>query len=147
MTTLTKAALIGVAISLAFLTGRYLAPEKVRTVEVEKKVVEKETKKEIHEVTKKVVHTNPDGSTTEETTTTKDTNVDRNTTATTDKNKDTEKSYRGRFINLGVLGAYDISKNVPSFGIYANTTLVGPITGGVWGLNNGTGGVALGVEF
>lgn len=147
-----------IVVATAYAFGRYSAPEKVKTVvqtvEVEKKVTDTQTDRDKHKKT--VVHevTKPDG--TKETTTeiTEDTNTDRKTSSTTDDTKTasqvTEVTKSGKRLNISAMAGapIDFTKPVsPIIGAEVSTNLIGPVRLGVWGLNNATGGVTIGLDF
>lgn len=159
------------ALGVAFAFGRYTAPEKVK---IEKEIVKvedtrkEETKnvstdsqrdKRVEKVTTEVVR--PDG--TRETTTrlVEDTKSTRSRDSATDSREEshtasTEKSsetieYGRNKLSLSVLAGAPISfSSGPGSMIYGghiSRNFLGPITIGVWGLSNGTGGFSLGLSL
>lgn len=136
-----KKAIGGVVIVvIAYYAGKYSAPEKVRvetvTVEVEKKV-NKEQRKKVF------IKENKDGS--KETTIVVDTSVKEDTKANSES---TVKEVTTRTkLNVSVLAGGSLPLSEPIFGISAQKNFIGPITLGVWGLTNKTGGISVGLNF
>lgn len=164
-----RAIAIGVAVLTAFAFGRFSAPEKVK---IETKTVTVETqKKETLDATKQVDDKNrrvetettelvrPDGSK-ETRTKTVETTQDQSTRETEHADSETRESTRatevskeitsktGR-ISIVVLGGFKLNDltSGPRLGGYVGRNLLGPITVGVWGMNDLSGGIALGLSF
>lgn len=159
------------ALGVAFAFGRYTAPEKVKiekeivTVESTTKEEKKEVKtdaqrdKRVEKVTTEVVR--PDG--TKETTTriVEDSKTTRQTDSGTDSREEsrkasTEKSsetieYGRDKLSLSMLAGAPISftsgLGVIVYGGHIHRNFLGPISIGVWGLSNGTGGFSLGLTL
>jgi hypothetical protein len=125
-----------IIIVIAFYAGKYTTPEKVRvqTVTVEKEVVKVEHKRV-------VIKQNKDGS--KETVIVVDTDVK-------EKSKDQEtikeKTIQSKF-NVSLLAGGSLPLTSPVFGVSAQKNFIGPITLGAWVLNNGTGGLSVGLNF
>ena len=157
----TKAALITtfVCLTIGFAIGRWLAPYKtvtvVQTVTVEKKTDDKtsddkkNTTTVVHEVKK------PDG--TDDITTTvvvsdhkqqNDTSIDDIAKSVTDTTTVTRSS---SLVTISALGGAQISApsgiNPLVYGVSLTKPVLGPITVGVWGLNNSTIGASVGLTF
>lgn len=164
--------LIGIALlalATAFAAGRYSVPVS-KVVEKQKTVVEKlatDTKesektdkdKDRHTTTTKKELKRKDGTTLTETTTIEDVIEKSMTEKNTDKKTESEKTVltkettetvraRGH-LNVNVLVGQnfnDLSKGL-IFGVGVSKNVVGPVTFGLWGLQNKTGGFSLGLEF
>lgn len=136
--------LVAVALVLGIAVGRWLTPVKIetKTVEVEKKVVDTDKKKE----TKVVEKVNPDGS--KETVTTINETTERKSQKDTSLNSTTSKIYGGSKMTLSALGGLSLS-GTPSmiYGASVTKPVLGPITAGAFFLTNSTIGVSLGLEF
>lgn len=163
MTTQRKIVLVVVLTIVAFAAGYYFAPEKIKietkVVEVEKKetTVDKESSKNKHKEIKTTEVTRPDG--TKETTTSVvedssagsvvSSDTKESSTHSTDTTKEVEKS--GRHINLSLLAGATLSSSLfnttPVYGGHISTTLLGPISIGVWGLTDKTFGASLGLAL
>ena len=128
-----------VLVVIAYATGRYMSPEKVKTevktIEVEK-IVTKVQRKKV------VIKENKDGS--KETVIVTDTKSDEKGKSNTDiENKEVTK--KGSF-NVSVLAGSSIPIN-GVLGVSATKNVLGPITVGAWGLTNGTAGLSVGLNF
>lgn len=129
---------IVVVVSYSF--GRYMAPEKVRTeiqtvtVEVEKKVNKKQ---------KVYIRENTDGS--KETVIVTDTTTDERSKGAQRTDSKEVVSSKDK-LNVSILAGSSLSLQ-PIVGASAHKNFIGPITLGVWGLSNGTGGLSVGLNF
>lgn len=141
-----------VALLVAFAVGRWSAPEKVKiqTVTVEKKTDDKKTDTDDHKVTTITETDKPDGTKTKVTVISdnKDTQVvDKKTddlTQTTTKEVDRSSSK----VTISALAAVNVTKlGVPIYGASVSKPILGPITVGIFGLQNGTAGVSVGLSF
>lgn len=154
-----RVALIATVV-VSFCVGYWATPIKVKTeiktVTITKEVEKKSTddKKERHKKTTTTEVTHPDG--TKETTTvvTDDTDSESKTNTvskseTSSKTDITKESTRSSSsVTLSALGGMSFSNlGVPIYGGSLTKPVLGPITIGVWGLSNGTGGVSLGLTF
>jgi NCAIR mutase (PurE)-related protein len=154
-----KYLLAGVGILAAFAFGRYSAPEKVKietkVVEVEKKSENKSTdtdrnKRKETTVTETVY---PDGRKETKTEVVETTQTERktDTSVVTEREKDaaeTKETSRSGKVSLSALTGVDVTNlNAPIFGAHLLTNVLGPVTIGVWGLSNATGGLSLGLSF
>lgn len=143
METRTKVIIAIVALAIAFASGRFLSPDKVRTevktVEVEK-IVEKVVRQTVTILEK------PDG--TKETVIVTDSNT---SSKTNEQSTNATKEVTGSKdrINVSVLAGSSFPFNLssPIYGLSANKNILGPITAGVWGLSNKTFGVSLGLNL
>jgi hypothetical protein len=74
--------------------------------------------------------------------------VDKSRETTREESKDAARTVLARpRLNVAVLGGVGLSSGVPTFGAAITKEIAGPITAGVWGLNNGTVGVSIGINF
>lgn len=125
--------------ALSFALGRYSNRGITSTVDVTKE-------HEIAQDTKKitVVITAPDGKkTTKETT-----EIDTHVSTGVKKTVDTQIKPKQPAINFSALVGSDVNKHFePIYGISVSKEFVGPVTAGIWTLNNGTIGLSLGVNF
>jgi predicted Zn-dependent protease len=112
--------------------GRYVVPGK-ETIKVQTVTVE-------HTHTVTITVHDKDGSST--TTTTTDTG---STTAANSSTVITNNKPLWKVSGLGGLNVHSLS--TPIYGGEVEHRLVGPISVGVWGLSNSTGGVSLSLEF
>lgn len=147
-----KKAGVSVVVLLAvFAIGRYTAPEKIKIVEIEKKTqsTSKKTKKDDKQKTTKRKIVKPDGEViTEiikerdksETDTAKDKIID-------EKKTDREETRGNNKINLSALAGFDVRTGKPIYGASITKSFIGPTTIGIWGLNNRSCGVTLGISF
>ena len=141
-----------VALLTAFAVGRWSAPEKVKiqTVTVEKKTDDKKVNTDDNKVTTITETDKPDGTKTKVTVISdkKDTQVvdkktdDLTQTVTKEVDRSTSK------VTISALAALNVSKlGVPIYGASVTKPILGPITVGAFGLQNGTVGVSLGLSF
>jgi len=145
-------------IILAFAVGRYSVPQKIKvvtkTVEVEKKTDATKTDEKKNVVV--VVHEirRPNGTIDKTTTTT--VSDQRNSTHTSTDNKldasttDKEITAQSSKITISLLGGDNVGSGTispPVFGVSITRPILGPITVGVWGLNNATFGASIGLTF
>lgn len=161
MTTKIKLIAGVITLAIAFAAGRYTAPEHIKIQEVikevEKKKVDTETKtdRDRHKKTTIVTVKRPDGS--EDTTTviTDDTKTDRDTSSATtiDKTKDSSytKEVSRSSLTLSLLAGGKVSFSgqpvSPVYGACLTKPVLGPITIGIWGLDSGVVGAAVGLTF
>jgi hypothetical protein len=152
MTTKTMVIIGAVALLTAFAAGRWSAPQKVKiqTVEVEKKTDDKKVDKDDHKVTVITEVDQPNGTKTKTTTIKDDSDtkvVDKKTDDTTTKTTiDVEKS--SSKVTISALAALNVTKpGLPIYGASITRPLLGPVTMGVFGLQNGTAGVSVGLTF
>lgn len=144
-------------VTVAFAFGRYSAPEKVKEVtKVEEHKSEEKDKDKVvhrHKKTKTVTIQNPDGSKTTTTTTDDDFNKDTNSkTVVKDDKKseiDKEVTYSKSKLTLSALAAENIHaiSASPIYGGMVSKEVLGPITVGGFGLQNGIVGLSLGLTF
>lgn len=150
-----------VIILTSFAVGRYTVPAKVKietkVVEVEKKTTNenKQDKRNTHTETVKTEIKKSDGTDTITTKTTSDTkSIDDTKVIINDQkstNIDSTKTITSSSstINLSLLGGASLLHPDQGFliGGSISTKLIGPSTIGLWGLNNGTAGLSLGLNF
>ncbi len=120
--------LIGIGYSI----GRYIQPAKIVT---KTEIVVKE---HVHTVT--VTVTKPDG--TKTTTTTQDDDK-----STKDKSSTITTLDKPSWKVAGLAGLSLNNLTAPIYGGQIERRIIGSVSAGVWGLNNGTGGVSLGIQF
>ena len=142
MTTTTKIIIAIIALITSFAIGRFMAPERVKTVihtvEVEKIVVQ--IKHEVQTITVK-----PDGTSTTTTVT------DTNTNSHTDSNiADTSREVpvNKNIVSISALigtKVFPFSDRV--YGASISKNIVGPIRLGVFGLSDKTFGMSLGLDL
>lgn len=132
-----------VALILTFALGRY-SVETPKTSEVSHAETQKDKNTEVERTT--TIVKRPGG---DETTTV----VERRRQVVREETKEhTTKETSGSTSNhrrwsVGVLGAFDFPRGTPVYGLSIQKEVLGPITAGVWGLNSGTIGISLGVNF
>lgn len=159
MTRRTKIIIVLIGLGTAFAVGRYTVPEKVR---IETKVVEVEKKSSVADIDLKrdkkknttITETKkPDGTITTVTTVTEDTKTDKQDKTTTNDNITTNSDSvnsvvrGGSKVTISALGGLDFSSGKPVFGACLSKPVLGPITIGVWGLSNASGGASVGLTF
>lgn len=145
----------------AFALGRYMTPEKVKIEEkiVYQEKIEKTTQVDVQKkrraTTVKTEETKLDG--TKTVTTRTDENEDENSSTliqeqidrliTQEKQKLTEMG--NNRVTVSALAGVDLRDfaKPPAFGAHITKPFLGPITAGVWGMSNATGGVSLGLQF
>jgi|ERR1051326_3912424 lipopolysaccharide export LptBFGC system permease protein LptF len=173
METRTKIIISVVALAVAFASGRWLAPTKVKIekevvvqekiVEVEKKSTQTDKDQEKHKKTVKKEITRPDGTKEVITTTEDDTNTKQVTKVEDDKSKqdDTTKVEKetkevtrsGSPVTISLLTGASLkfenglSAGPVVYGASVSKPILGPISMGLFGLNNGTFGVSVGLIF
>lgn len=143
MQTRTKVFISIAALAVAYASGHYFSPEKIKT-EVRTVEVEKIVTKVVHQTI--TIHEKPDG--------TKDTTIvtDANTNSTTNKeSKDATKEVtvsKDRF-NISVLAGstFPLNLSSPIYGISVNRNILGPLTAGIFGMTNSTVGISLGLNL
>lgn len=152
MSTKVKVIVAIVALAASFAAGRFLTPTKIK---IETKIVEVEKKEKKTATDKKrrvtvVTVTKPDG--TKEERKTIDTDSQTRTDEKTDKQRNeqtvSETTRSSGRLNLSVLGgvtAYPAF--APTFGGHVSKDIIGPVSIGVWGLSNLSGGVSVGLSF
>ena len=156
----TKVIVSAVVLAAVFAAGRVSAPEKVRVetqiVEVEKKKTDTKTAtdRERHRKTTTVTEKLPDGTKRTTTTTTDDTQTDRKTDSSTSdviaKKEDTSKEIvRGDSkVSLSFLAGLKVTDpKTPVYGACISKPILGPVTVGLWGLDDKTVGASIGLQF
>lgn len=150
----TKQILIVCALALvtAFAVGRWSAPEKVKiqTVTVEKKTEDKQVAIDDHKLTTITETDKPDGTKVKTTVISdnKDTKVDDKKTDDLSQTttKETEKS--SSKVTISLLGAVDLSDPTsPTYGLSITRPILGPITLGIFGLQDKVVGMSIGLTF
>ena len=141
-----------VALLTAFAFGRWSAPEKVKiqTIEVEKKTDDKKVNIDDHKVTTITETDKPDGTKVKTTIISDNRNTkitdkktdDTTTTTTKEIDRSTSK------VTISALAAMNVTKfGLPIYGASVTKSILGPITVGAFGLQNGTVGMSLGLSF
>lgn len=135
MSTKTKIIVSLIVVAVAFVAGRRSAPEKVKTVQVEKVVTVVERK--VIRIKK-----NKDGS--EETEIIVDKKKDSKTDTITKENPTKTST-----TNISLLAGTSSPKSDIEFvyGVSASKELIGPITLGAWVLTNKSVGLSIGLNF
>lgn len=157
---LTKEGKIGIVIAIvwtlgAYGFGRWSAPDHVKIetkiVEVEKKTTDTDTNRDKHKKTTVVETTKPDGTKEKTTVITEDTDTERKTHSTDDiaKTSDTVKELsRASKVTLSALAGMNVtSAGLPVYGVSVSKPILGPITVGAFGFQNGLVGASLGLTF
>lgn len=165
MQTKYKVILAIATLTTTFALGRYTVPTKTKiekeTSETSKNVENKqtETDRDKHKQTVVIERVLPDGSRIIETHTTEDTSTNRKTdssssTETAKTSKESKEVTReGSKVNISILAGTDLKFAFPPttstviYGGHISKDFLGPISIGVWGLSNGTGGFSLGLSF
>lgn len=148
MSTKTMVIIYILSIAVATAVGRYTVSSNViKTKEVTTEE-QKQADKDVHTVTKTVVVKQPDGK--EVTTTVTDTKSE--TEIKDEKQSNTKEQVVIKAtakINVSLLGSYSFQTptKVPAVGLSISKEILGPVTAGVWGMNNGTLGVSIGLDF
>jgi hypothetical protein len=156
MTNKTRIIVEIIIMAVAFSTGRWLAPEKIKTeiktVEVEKKTDDKQEDKQDHKKVTIIETTKPDGTKTKTTTITDDRDDKSddkstdNTTTTTDKTKEVTRGSSPLTISF-MAGMGIPAPATPIYGLSITRPVLGPVTLGLFGMTNRTGGVSVGLTF
>ena len=154
----TKQIIIIGAVTLvtAFAFGRWSAPTKTKivteTVTVEKEVEKTKTDKNEHKKITRTKITHPDGTSTTTTTVTDDTSTQTDASKTTDTSTDTKSTTeitRGNDkVTISALAAMNVtSPGIPIYGAAVTKPILGPITVGAFGFQNGLVGASVGLTF
>lgn len=155
MDTKYKVGIAVVVVLASFAAGRFLTPEKVRIetkiVEVEKKVDTEDKKNDTHKHTVIVKKTNKDGTSTTTTDVTYEdkTETKKNDVVTDNKSTDRTKEVTSGSsrVTLSALVGVSVTTGLPVYGASLSKPVLGPLTLGIWGLNNGTCGGSVGFTF
>ena len=151
METKNKIILAVIALVIAFGAGRWSVPEKVQ---IQEKTV-KDTKVDVdlnqnkHEETKTVEVTKPDGTKIKTTVTKEDTSTNKSVDKQSDTTIEKEKTVTAQTakVTISALAGASLSQFTPVYGASITKPILGPITIGVWGLSNATGGLSIGLTF
>lgn len=156
MQTKTKVIIVSVALLTSFAIGRYTTPVQIKTetkiVEVEKKVDDTKKDADKHKTTTTTTTKNPDGTEVTTTTTHEDSAVhthehDTDSAATTtDTVKEVTRSSSPVTLSLLAGVPFTGTPNV-IYGGSVTKPVLGPVTVGVWGMSNSTGGASIGLTF
>ena len=150
----TKQIIIAGALALvvAFAFGRWSAPEKIKiqTVEVEKKTDDKTAAVDDHKITTITETDKPDGTKTKTTVI-----ADQKSTNTTDKSTDDTTKTMSKEIDkstskvtISMLAGTNITSPTSlMYGASITKPILGPITVGIFGFQNGTIGTSVGLTF
>ena len=152
LTQYKKPACIAVALLVVgFAFGRYSAPEKVRietkTVTVASEATDQDKKE--NETIVKTELINKDGSKeiitkTQDNTATDTKELDTVNTETTQSKEVTRSASK---VTVSVLAGYKFSNLTPVYGVSITKPILGPVTVGLWGMSDVSGGVSVGLEF
>lgn len=157
----TKLIICSIALVGAFAAGRYATPDKIvtitKTVEIDKKqdTTVTDSKKKRRKKIVIVENKKPDGTDQKITTITDATDTDNKTNSVkTDTSKKDEESSKtitkGDKVTVSMLAGAQLNLNNGSPLLYGGSItkpILGPITVGVWGLSNASGGFSLGLTF
>jgi len=142
MTIKTKVIISCIALLVAFTTGRYsvntptVKTEEEQTVEAQKDV---ETKK-VTTITK-----DPKGN--DVTVITEDTTIKANTDTKT-QIEQTVTPPKKNTLNISALAGLGLSNSFqPVYGLSITKSVIGPVTAGIYGMNNGVLGISIGLNF
>jgi len=151
---------VGILVLVAYAFGRYSVPERVEikkeivTVEVEKKETHKDQSVDQNKKKTEIELTRPDGTKYKKVITQTDKKTDTQIDQTVEREK--EQTQREstvienpRRLNLSVLAGPNFTnfKEPLVYGGHVSRPFLGPITLGIWGLSNGTGGASIGLQF
>lgn len=152
MTLKTKAGAIIISLLVAFSFGRYSVNQTpdVKTTENIKTNNKINENKNNH--TKTTVVTTKDKDGVEKTITTVDSVTNDQLSQTDKSSTDIKQSVtppKQSKANISLIAANDFAKGqiLPSYGLSVSKEIIGPITIGAFGLNNGTIGVSIGLDF
>lgn len=128
-----------ICLALGLAIGRYTNRG---TASVTDTVKDKQVSADTKKIT--VVITAPDG----KKTTTETTEVDTHVSTDTKKSVEVTVKPVTPVINFSALAGVEMNnKYQPLYGISVSKEIIGPVTGGLWALSNGTLGVSIGVNF
>jgi hypothetical protein len=151
MSTKAKILLSALVILVSAAVGRFTAPEKIKTVEVEKQTnsAKDDSEKDIHKKVVETKVTQPDGTVTDTKVTTDDSvlsNKSTDTSVTTDeKSKEIVRS--SGVLRVQALIGTPITNPSLTYGASVSRNLIGPISVGVFGLSSGMVGGSVGIDF
>jgi PDZ domain-containing secreted protein len=150
----TKQILIigAIALTVAFAFGRWSAPEKVKTITqtVEKKTDDKVVAVDDHKLTTITETDKPDGTKVKTTVIadTRDTSVHDKSTDQVEKTQSKEVDKSTSKITISMLAGTNVtSPSSLTYGASITKPILGPITVGVFGFQNGTVGASIGLTF
>ncbi len=135
-----------ILMAVAFTGGRYSAEDNPSETTIDKTEESRtETERNKHRETTTVKIKRPDGTETSTTTIIEDSN----TASKKEKESRTQVEQvveaKGNKINVALLGAYQSEKLV--YGLSVTKEVIGLVTAGIFGLNSGTIGLSIGVNF
>lgn len=158
-TTKKKIAAVLVYTLVIFAVGRYTASVKIKESSSEAKKTDTTITKNVdltkntHTETTQTERVLPDG--TKETTIkivkddslgkSIDTHADKKSTDTKAEDKTIERGQDK--VNISLLGGYDFTNTKTVYGMSVVKPILGPISCGLWGLNNATVGASIGLSF
>jgi hypothetical protein len=131
--------------------GRFTAPEKIKTVEVEKQTnsAKDDSEKDIHKKVVETKVTGPNGVVTDTTVTTDDSvlsNKSTDTSVTTD-DKSKEIVRNSGVLRVQALIGTPLTNPTLTYGASISRNLIGPINIGVFGLSSSMVGGSIGIDF
>jgi hypothetical protein len=146
----TQAIAALILVLTSFAVGRYSVqqPPAIKTQEVTKVQETENQAKDTHTQTKTVVDKLPTGEV--KTTTVTDTTVltkTKETDNTVQTLQQTVVPTSRPKLNVSALLAYDYHSGGVAYGLSVQKEVLGPIAAGLYGLNNGTIGVSIGLDF
>ncbi len=145
MTNKIKLILSIVALTISFAAGRLsvAAPE----VKTDAKQTSTSDQHEVQDTsTTTVTVKQPDGAETTTTKTDTTTKIITIADSTTDVKTDILPP-KANTLNVSALGGYYFGGRDLVYGVHISKQFIGPISAGLWGLNNGTIGVSVGINF
>lgn len=153
MTTKWKIAIAGIALLTSFAAGRWLAPEKIKTVKEIVTVKEKQkvriVEKDVHRTT--TITEYPDGRkvTVIQDDSTQSSNTDSSSRTNTNSRETTEITRGTSKVTISALGGVSLLSDplVTVWGVSVTKPILGPVTVGAWGLSNKHYGGSLGLTF
>lgn len=141
----TKILIAGALLILSFAAGRY-SNSYTQSTEVSQSETDKESTKNTQTHTESTTTKEPDG--TVKTVVITDTNKNVETKKT--ESEQVQKSVTtitANKVTVSALAGVNTNTFLPNYGASVSKNLAGPITIGLWGLNNGILGISVGVEF
>ena len=146
-----EVSLVLIGLLATFAAGRYSVQDKpaVKIIQTVQQETKQDEKKDTHTITKVLYIKEPNGAV--ETTTTMDTVVADHVDTKVDEVVHTQETItpvKRSKINLSVIAAENLtSPGIPLYGMSIQKEVLGPLTAGVWALNNGTVGISIGIDF
>ena len=147
----TKYTIAGVAIAVAFATGRYTVQSPtIKTIETDQSKINLNQDKDTHTITTKTTIKTPDG--TVKTVEATDTTIAAKVTEVATTNTTLEQTItppKTNTLNVSALIGNDFSVGLlkPIYGASVTKQILGPVTAGAYGMSNGLVGISIGLNF